>query len=414
MRKTILMVAVATVVSCGCAGGNSNVSNSYRQVASTNITIPKNGEFFSTFISSSGKHAVFISPYPMPSRKPTLYCMDLDNGKLLWTKDIVIQSKVNFAVFGDAAYAVINSRLVKIDLYTGKQSNVTEEKVESLVEYDEDSIYCTQNAFQRKENEDYKFDFHCLSFNPKQGKLNRNTKIEMNYGSVLSGKSIITIFTTNTVDKKFAVLDKATGKVLRYEPISSRNQLYNLDDRANVIFFHNNAVRMNTDSGVIKLINYEKLPDWADVGGMYYKGELYIWRKNGQIQKLDTNSGKPKLVIELEKAGRVRFDNYFNNFISTQGKAFKLISADNGETVAQMPLTEPIKTFDRTKNEFIIQTTDKKIVIANKMDMTVKQTIDTEKKIINLVGSETDLFGVVFEDGQYAIYSAKKNIEDNP
>ncbi|NTU61021.1 MAG: PQQ-binding-like beta-propeller repeat protein [Caldiserica bacterium] len=409
MRKTILMVAVATVVLCGCTGGNSYVSDSYRQVASTNITIPENGEFLNTFISSSGKYAVFISPYLMQSRKPTLYCVDLDSGKLLWTKDIVIQSKVNFAVFGDAAYAVVNSRLVKIDLSTGKQSNVTEEKVESLVEHDEDSIYCTQNAFQRKENEDYKFDFHCLSFNPKEGKLNWNTKIDMNYGSVLSGKSIITIFTTNTVDKKFAVLDKATGKVLRYEPISSRKQFYNLDDRANVIFFHDNAVRMNTDSEVVKLIDYDKLTDWADVGGMYYKGELYIWRKNGQIQKLDTNSGKPKLVIELGKAGRIRFDNYFNNFISTQGKAFELISADNGETVAQMPLAEPIKTFDMTKNEFIIQTTDKKIVIANKMDMSIKQTIDTEKKIINLVGSETDLFGVVFEDGQYAIYSAQKH-----
>lgn len=409
MKKIIIMVVVSMVVLCGCAGWNDYVSNPYRQVASTKIDVPKNSEFFSTFISLSDKYAVFMSPYPMPNRKPTLYCMDLNNGKLLWTKDIAIQSRVNFAVFEDAAYAIIASRLVKIDLSTGKQNNVTEEKVESLVEYDEDSIYCTKNAFQRKENEDYKFDFHCLSFNPKQGKLNWNTKIDMNYGSILAGKSIVTIFTTNTVDKKFAVLDKTTGKVLRYEPISSRKQFYNIDDKANVLFFHDNAVRMNTDSRVVKLIDYDKLPDWADVDGMYYKGELYIWRKNGQIQKLDTSSGKPKLVIESENAGHVRFDNYFNNFISTQGEAFKLISADNGETVAQMPLAEPIKTFDRTKNEFIIQTADKKIVVANKKDLAIKQTIDTEKKIINLVGSETDLFGVVFEDGQYAIYSASKH-----
>ena len=231
-----------------------------------------------------------------------------------------------------------------------------------------------------KKMKTYKFDFHCLSFNPKQGKLNWNTKIDMNYGSVSSGKSIVTIFTTNTVDKKFAVLDKVTGRVLRYEPISSRKQFYNIDDKANVIFFHDNAVRINTSSGVAKLIDYDKLPDWADVSGMYCKGELYIWRKNGQIQKLDTNSGKPILVIELENGGRVRFDNYYNNFISTQGKVFKLISADSGKTVAQMPLAEPIKTFDRTKNEFIIQVADKKIVIANKKDMSIKQTIDTKKR----------------------------------
>lgn len=401
------MVVVSMVVLCGCAGENGYVSNPYRQVASITVDIPKNSEFLNTFISSNGKYAVFVNPYPIPTGKPLLYCMDLNNGKLLWTKDIAIQSRVNFAVFGNAAYAVIGSRLVRIDLSSGKQNNVTEEKVESLDDYDKNSIYCTQRAQLIKQNDDYKFDFHCLSFNPNQGWLNWNTKIDMNYGSISSGKSMITIFTTNTVDKKFAVLDKVTGKVMRYEPISSRKQFYNLDDKSNVLFFHDNAVRMNTDSGAVKLIDYDKLPDWADVGGMYYKGELYIWRKNGQIQKLDTNTGKPKLVIESD--GRIRFDNYFNNFISTKGKAFELVSADNGETVAQMHLAEPIKTFDRTKNEFIIQTADNKIVVANKRDLSIQQTIDTKKKIIDLVGSETDLFGVVFEDGQYAIYSASKH-----
>ena len=155
LRKHLIAITLAVVVLSGCAGdGDKNVSSTYRQVASTNITISKDGVFINTYISSSGKYAVFINPYPMPNGKPTLYCVDLGSGKLLWAKDIVILSKVNFAVFGDAAYAVINSRLVKIDLYTGKQSNVTDEKVESLVEHDEDSIYCTQNAFQRKENED--------------------------------------------------------------------------------------------------------------------------------------------------------------------------------------------------------------------------------------------------------------------
>lgn len=406
LKKHFIAVVMVAAVLCGCTGKGDNGVLEYRQVASTNISIPKNAEFLNTFISSSGKYAVFIDPYPIPNGKPTLYCVDLDSGKLLWAKDIVIESKVNFAVFDDAAYAVIDSRLVRIDLSTGKQNNVTEEEVEHLDDYDKDSIYCMQNASHRKENQDYKFDFHCLSFGPKQGKLNWNTKIDINYGSVLTGKSIVTIFTTNTVDKKFAVLDKTTGKVVRYEPISSRRQFYNIDDKANVIFFHDNAVRINTDSGVAKLIDYDKLPDWANVGGMYYKGELYIWRNNGQIQKLDTNTGKPILVIELEKAGRVRFDNYYNNFISTQDKVFKLISADSGKTVAQIPLAEPIKTFDRTKNEFIIQVADKKIVIANKKDMSIKQTIDTKEKIINLVGSESDLFGVVFEDGQYAVYSS--------
>lgn len=409
LKKHFIAVVMVAAVLCGCTGKGDNGVLEYRQVASTNISIPKNAEFLNTFISSSGKYAVFINPCPMPNGKPTLYCVDLNSGKLLWAKDIVIESKVNFAVFDDAAYAVIDSRLVRIDLSTGKQNNVTEEEVEHLDDYDEDSIYCMQNAYQRKENQDFKFDFHCLSFDPKQGKLNWNTKIDMNYGSITSGKSMIAIFTTNTIDNKFAILDKKTGKVVRYEPISSRRQFYNIDDKANVIFFHDNAVRMNTNSEVVKLIDYDKLPDWADVGGMYYKGELYIWRKNGQIQKLDTNSGKPKFVIELDKAGRVRFDNYFNNFISTEGKAFKLISSENGKTVVQMPLAEPIKTFDRTKDEFIIQTTDKKIVVANKKDLSVKQTIDTRKRIINLIGSETNSFGVVFEDGQYAIYSTEKH-----
>lgn len=409
LKKHFIAVAMVVAVVCGCSGKGDNVSFAYRQVASTNISIPKNAEFLNTFIHSSGKYAVFINPYSMPNGNPTLYCVNLDSGKLLWAKDIVVESKVNFAVFDDAAYAVINSRLTRIDLSTGKQNNVTDDKVEHLDDYDENSIYCMQNAFQQKENQDSKFDFHCLSFDPKQGKLNWNTKIDMSYGSITSGKSMVAIFTTNTIDKKFAILDKTTGKVVRYEPISSRKQFYNIDDKANVIFFHDNAVRMGTDSGVIKLIDYDKLPDWADVGGMYYKGELYIWRDNGQIQKLDTNSGKPKFVIESDKAGRVRFDHYFNNFISTTDKAFKLISADSGKIVAQMPLDEPIKTFDRTKDEFVIQVTDKKIVVANKKDMAVKQTIDTGKKIINLVGSETDLFGVVFEDGQYAVYSGSKH-----
>jgi hypothetical protein len=333
----------------------------------------------------------------------------LVSGDLVWSKEVMMSyQEKGFVVYEDYVFAIMNSKLVKIYIPTGTQVNVTEDSVDSIDDADENSIYCTM-VEKTGEMGSYVFDFHCFSFDPRQGKLNWNTKIDMNHGSIIPGKSILTIFTTNTVDKKFAVLDKSSGNVLRYEPISGRKLINNADDPAHIIFFHDNALRINKDGGTEKLIDYDKLPDWADVEGVYYDDDLFIFRKKGEIQKLDLKTGEPDFVFEYNKPETFKFDSDFGHFIGIGHKAFRLVSTENGQTVANFPLDKPITLYTLTKDEFILRADDKRLVIINKEDLKLKQSIETDKIIVNLAGSKAGLFGLVFDDGQYSIYSKEKH-----
>lgn len=406
MRKLYSLMLVFLLVGC------SSDFHAFQKIASIKLNIDEKSEFLNSICISTDKYAVFANPYPSLKNysKSTLYCLDLTNSRQVWSKEIVRFGKDGFARFNNFIYAVINERLVKIDIETGNQTNVSNDKVDNLVNIDEDSIYCTRDIYDYKNSS---FDFHCLSFDPAKGKLNWDTKIAMNFGWVIPGKDCVAIFTSNTVDHKFAVLDKNSGEVLRYEPISSRKRIENIDDNANLIFFHNNALRMNSINGSIKLIDYDKLPDWADIGGIYFKGSLFIVRKNRQLQKLDLKTGKPVFVINLYEKEHIKIDYEKGYLIGIGNNIFRLISANTGIVLSQINLEKPIINWRFIKDGYAIQTDKKKIEIYDNQTLRHQQTIITDKEIKNLTSFDIDMFGVLFTDGQYSMYSSRNFVDSH-
>lgn len=403
MKK--LVFAIVLVLLAGCQ------DKGYIKVATTTVETAEKSEFVNRMMQISGQFAVFSNPYLSNAveNKPSLCCMDLISGRLLWSKDISPKLRARFVVSGDSVFALVDSKLARINLTTGDQAFLSEEKFEELAGSDEKSVYCTKS----KQVSESKFDFNCYSFGLQLGKLNWNSKIDMNYGWLFPGKDTITVFTSNTVDKKFAILDSTTGEVLRYEPISSRNYLVNLDNPSDIVYFDNNALNLSTREKTIKLIDYKDLPDWAGVSGFYAKEGLFVYRKNHELQKIVQASGEPVFSLESKDNGYFKTDGVNSHLIGINDKSFNLISMSNGKTDAQYDLEKPIKSYTLTDDDFVLLLNPNKVVLLDRKNLVIRKEIETDKTIKNLVGSNAGTFGIIFDDGEMTIYS-RSSVANTP
>lgn len=398
MKKLVIVVAMVLFAGCGAFSDNR-----YHKVASATIPIQEKSEFVNKTIQSDGRFAVFANPYSasLPDKEPNLTCIDISKGKLAWSKGITPSIKPRFVVFADSVFTLVDSKLAKINLETGNQSFLSDEKLEELAGADEKTVYCTKSKLVS----DMKFDFSLLSFDLQTGNQNWNTKIDMNYGWVFPGNETITVFTSNTVDKKFAVLDKVTGKVLRYEPISTRDYLPNLDNNSDIVYFHDNALNLSTKEKSEKLVEYKDLPDWAGVSGFYAKGSLFIYRKNHEMQKIDPKTGKQFFSLDFKNNGYYKTDGENEHLLRINDLEFSLVSMDEGKTVSTYQLEKSIMSYTITKDDFALLLNPNKIVLLDRKGLSLKQEIETDKTVRNLLGSNNGVFGIAYDDGQVAVYS---------
>lgn len=398
MNKLVIVVVMVLFAGCGAVSDNR-----HRKVASTTIPIQEKSEFVNKMIQSDGRFAVFANPYSayLPDKEASLTCIDMSNGKLAWSKRVTPSIKSRFVVFADSVFTLVDSKLAKINLETGNQSFLSDEKLEELAGADEKAVYCTKS----KQISDMKFDFSLFSFDLQTGKQSWNTKIDMNYGWVFLGNETLTVFTSNTVDKKFAVLDKETGKVLRYEPISTRDYLPNLDNNSDIVYFHDNELNLSTREKPVKLVEYKNLPDWAGVSGFYAKGSLFIYRKNHEMQKIDPISGKQFFSLDFKNNGYYKTDGQNEHLLRINDLEFSLVSMDDGKTVSTCQLEKPIMSYAITKDDFALLLNPNKIVLLDRKDLSLKQEIETDKTARNLLGSNSGVFGIAYDDGEVAVYS---------